>query len=422
MRGFVCQVLVAFVLLSAVPAQAEHVAGDLRDFVTDLYGGDGITLPPAPGIPGFIADAHVPHFTGEQQILALSALSDGILSGSGLYALNSTVTGISFDLSTGLPQAVQEGLGPLLSERATTVGKGRFTLGFGFTKQKFTELDGEDLSNITIPLTHQDCCVVGPPSIPPPDGQKTGFEEDLILLTIDLDVEQDVYALYGNFGMTDTLDFGIVVPVIRAKATAFAVAEIFPNPDGGSTINGNPIHSFEVDPLRSLSDTGGTETGLGDILLRGKWHFLNDTESFADMALRLDVTLPSGDEKKLLGTGETQFRGIYIISKQIGKMTPHLNVGYTVATSDKNLEKLTYAVGFDARLSNKFTFATDVIGRYNPHLKEIGNHVIDLALAVKWNPFSQRNMPLNAFVSIPLNDDGLRADFVWGLGFDVILN
>jgi hypothetical protein len=79
-------------------------------------------------------------------------------------------------------------------------------------------------------------------------------------------------------------------------------------------------------------------------------------------------------------------------------------------------------VGFDTRVTPKFSFAADVLGRYNPHVKNIGNHIVDLALAAKFNPFAKRNMPLNAFVSIPLNDDGLRADFIWGLGFDIILN
>jgi hypothetical protein len=72
-------------------------------------------------------------------------------------------------------------------------------------------------------------------------------------------------------------------------------------------------------------------------------------------------------------------------------------------------------------LSPQFTFSADVLGRYNYDLKTIGNHVVDFAVAAKWNPFRNRNMPLNAFVSVPLNDDGLRAKVIWGLGFDVIL-
>jgi hypothetical protein len=409
-------------------------ANDLRDFITDLYGGDGIFLPAAEGVPTQIAAGHQAHFEGPA-LAELAELSDGILSGAGIFALNSTVTGVSFDLSTGVPQTVQDSLGPLLSERATTLGDGRWTLGFGYTRQDFKELDGESLSDLQVSLPHQDCCFEDPPPFDP-DGQLTGFELDEILLDIDMELKQDVFAIFSNYGVTDKLDVGVVVPIVRLEARARSAATIvYSGPDSVITIppcadpNGCPVHSFEGDPSvvgqetpdSPISETGDTKTGIGDVILRGKYHFLEDGQSFADMAILLDVTLPTGKEKDLLGTGETQFRGMYILSKQLGRFTPHLNVGYSVPTGNKKLEKLTYAVGGDARLTPQFTLAADVLGRYNPNVKTIGNHVIDLAIAAKWNPFRDRNVPLNAFVSFPLNNDGLRADVVWGLGFDIIL-
>jgi hypothetical protein len=295
-------------------------AADLQDFITDLYGGDGIFLPAAPGIPSFIAEAHQPHFTGEQQIQELSALSDGILSGAGIFALNSTVTGVSFDLSSGVPQAVQDSLGPLLTERATTLGEGRWTLGFGYTNQDFKKLDGDKLSDISITLSHQDCCAVGPPPIPPPDGQLTGFETDTIQLDIDIDLKQEVFALFSNYGVTNRFDIGIVVPIVRVEARASSIASIVPGGEG-STIGGNPVHSFETDPDLAFDETGGTETGIGDVLLRAKYRFMDDASVFADFAVLFDVTLPTGDEKDLLGTGETQFRGVAVLSKNMGRVT-----------------------------------------------------------------------------------------------------
>ncbi|MGD8830023.1 MAG: transporter [Pseudomonadales bacterium] len=405
--------------LSGIHAHADH----LRDFITNLYGGDGIILPLAPGIPENIAQAHQPHFTGPEQIAELNALSDGILSGTGIFAFNSTVTGVSFDLSTGVPQTVQDSLGPLLAERATTLGDGRWTFGVGYTYQKFDELDGQKLSDLQVTFHHEDCCQVGPPPIPPPDGQLTGFEEDTILIDVDVQLKQQVVALFSNYGVTDNFDIGLVVPIVKMEASADAVATIqIANPDSGSTIDGFPVHSFANDPSAAFDSTGGSKTGIGDIIGRAKWHFLDASQSFADMAVFVDVTAPTGDEKDLLGTGEWQFRGVYVISKNIGRWTPHLNVGWSGASGNTDaLNKVTYAAGFDSRLSPQFTFSADVLGRYNYDLKTIGNHVVDFAVAAKWNPFRNRNMPLNAFVSVPLNDDGLRAKVIWGLGFDVIL-
>ena len=399
-------------------------AADLAGFITDLYGGEGIRLPPAPDIPANIADAHVPHFTGEQQIAQLNALSNGLLSGVGVFALNSTVTGISFDLSQGVPVTTQDSLGPLLAERATTVGEGRLTFGFGYSKQKFDELDGRSLDDIEVTLIHQDCCVVGPPPIPPPDGQRTGFELDTIMLAIDIDLEQDIYAFFGNYGISDRWDVGVVVPVVSVEARALSRAEVFlGEPTGGSVIGGNPVHSFELDDDVRFSETGGKKTGLGDVLLRSKYQLVSDDDGGPmDVSVLGQVTFPTGDEDDLLGTGETKYRAMLIASKTFGRVTPHANLAYELASSNSKLENLTYAVGFDARVTDRFTAAVDVLGRHNPHVDEIGNDVVDVAFAVKFNPFTNYNAPINAFVSVPLNDDGLRSDAIWGVGFDIILN
>ena len=158
------------------------------------------------------------------------------------------------------------------------------------------------------------------------------------------------------------------------------------------------------------------------MILRSKYQLARSDTSGFDFSVLGQVTFPTGDEDELLGTGETKFRDMLIASKTMGRYTPHANVAYEVATSISELENLTYAVGFDARLTDRITGAIDVLGRYHPHLDEIGNHIVDLAFAVKFNPFSNYNAPINAFVSVPLNDDGLRADAIWGIGFDIILD
>lgn len=411
----------AGVILAAVSA-APLQAADLSNFILDLYGGDGIRLPPAPNIPENIAEAHVPHFTGEEQIQALNALSKGLVAGSSQYAINSTVTGVSFDLSQGVPIAVEDSLGPLLTERASTIGRGRLNLGFSYSNNDYSELDGDDLGKQVVQLTHQDCCQVGPPPIPPPDDQITGFERDTITLNIDIELEQEVYAFFASYGLTNNWDLGVVVPVVSVDARATSVATINVT-DAGSTIDGNPVHSFEVDPAAAVSRTGGSETGLGDVIVRTKYSFLReDSDSFMDFAVLGQVVLATGDEDKLLGTGETRYKGMLIGSKRMGNFTPHVNLAYETSSGPDEFDNWSYALGLDGRISERVSASAAVLGRYNPDLEEIGNHIVDGALALKWNPWSNTNAPLHAFVTVPLNDDGLRADFVWGLGFDLIFN
>ncbi|MEM9620297.1 MAG: hypothetical protein AAF993_01525 [Pseudomonadota bacterium] len=417
MHCILCAALGAFASL----AHADHgEPGELEAFVSGLYGGNGLFLPPATGIPQQIADAHVPHFTGPEQIAQLSALSTGVISATGVFALNSTVTGITFDLSAGAPVQVEDSLGPLLAERAKTIGKGRLSFGLAYSSQEYDELDGDDLDEIQITLIHQDCCAVGPPPIPPPDGQRTGFEEDTIILDIDLNIKQEVWALTTNYGITDNWDIGLVVPIVTLEAEAFSEATIV-LANAGSTFNGNPVHSFGADPNARFSSTGGEETGLGDVILRTKYNFSGDNAGW-DLAVLGQVTFATGDEEDLLGTGETKFKGMFIASKQYGWFSPHINLAYEAATSRNELENYSYAVGFDARLTPTFTGGIDIIGRNNPHVDEIGNNIVDIAFSAKWNPFRNRNAPLTAFVSLPLNDDGLRSDVFWGVGIDFILN
>ncbi|MGK0224111.1 MAG: hypothetical protein ACI9ON_003360, partial [Limisphaerales bacterium] len=408
-------VLFGIGVLVAPVSHADYVPGDLQNFISDLYGGEGIFLSPAPGIPAFIADRHTPHFTGTQQIRELNALSNGILSGTGVFALNSTASAIAFDLSAGAPVAVENSLGPLLAERANTGGKGRFSIGFGYSQQEFEELDGKSLNNIQVLLSHQDCCAVGPPPIPPGDGQLTGVELDTILLNVDINLEQEVYAVFANYGLADNWDIGIVVPIVSVEATAFSTASVVLS-GAGSLIGGNPIHSFAANDPDRFSNTGGDETGLGDIVVRTKYNFMSDGEGSIDLAFLGQVTLPTGDEEDLLGTGETKYKGMFIASKSFGRVTPHVNLAWEQASEGSQFENISYAVGFDARLSDRFTGAIDVIGRHSPNIDEIGSNPIDIAFAAKFNPFSRANAPINFFVSFPLNDDGLRSDFIWGIG------
>ncbi|MGH8241065.1 MAG: hypothetical protein ACREXP_29165, partial [Steroidobacteraceae bacterium] len=87
-------------------------AADLQNFVIDLYGGDGITLS-SQGGP--FAAAHAAHFTDES-LEAFTLLNSAIASSAGTFAFNSTFTGVTFDVATGVPVETQDSLGPLLAE------------------------------------------------------------------------------------------------------------------------------------------------------------------------------------------------------------------------------------------------------------------------------------------------------------------
>lgn len=387
-------------------------AADLQNFVVDLYGGDGVSLS-SQGGP--FAAAHAAHFTAES-LEAFTLLNSAIASASGTFAFNSTFTGVTFDVASGVPVETQDSLGPLLAESATTLGKGKIDLAFGASRFKYDRIDGQELDHIVLDFPHEDCCSFqGGIQRPPADGVISGFETDLVRVTLDIDLEYSVYAFFANYGLTDRWDVGIVVPVISVDANARAHAEVVP-------VSGTTVHSFFGQDELQNSSTGGSKTGIGDVVVRTKYNFLRDAGGAPDLSFLAQVTAATGDEKDLLGTGETRYKAGLIASKRYGAFGPHLNVAYETSTGEDVLDNVTYAAGFDVRFSPTFTAGLDALGRHNPDQDAVDRTVLDVALSAKWNPFSAANAPLNAYVIVPANrDHGLRSDVVYGIGIDIVL-
>jgi hypothetical protein len=205
------------------------------------------------------------------------------------------------------------------------------------------------------------------------------------------------------------------VPVIRAEARANAHAEVL-------AISGSNIHSFQGQTALQNSMTGGTKTGVGDIIVRTKYNLIRDADAAPDLAVLAQVTAPTGDEDNLLGTGETKYKAGVIASKNVGTLGSHLNLAYEMTSGAKVQDNMTYAAGVDLRASSRFTIGADFLGRWNPDQDEISSNVVDFALSAKWNPYSGMNAPFNAYIIVPVNkDQGLRADLVYGVGFDFVL-
>jgi hypothetical protein len=110
-------------------------------------------------------------------------------------------------------------------------------------------------------------------------------------------------------------------------------------------------------------------SGIGDVLVRGKWRFF--TSDFGGMAVAADVRLPTGDEGDLLGTGLTRYKVFLIGSDAWGQSRnfgPHFNVGYSFSSGSSDVveelpDEISYTLGFDLALSSRVTLAVDGIGR-----------------------------------------------------------
>ena len=381
-------------------------AADLKNFVSDLWGGDGITLD-----PGNVF--HEAHFTGDS-LNALKVLDSDVSGGLWNFPFNSTAAGYSFDVASGLPVKGLESLGPLLAERATTLGKGILNIGFSYINIDYDKFNGDDIDDLKLVFTHDDCC--GGPGFITPDGivgDPVGFENDTIDVNIDLELERETYLLVGTFGLTDTWDIGAVIPIVHMTARSKSRANI-------NNTTARTSHTFGDPPADGpTSSAGGSETGIGDIILRSKYNFIKGDPLLPDLAFLGTVSLPTGDEDDLIGSGDAGFEFLFAASRQFDWLTPHLNLGYELSTGNENKDNFRYIFGADAHFFDQLTTAIDIIGNWRPHLGGEGNNLVDVAFQTKWNPFG--NTIINGFVIIPINkDDGLRSDAIWSVGLQQV--
>ena len=94
--------------------------------------------------------------------------------------------------------------------------------------------------------------------------------------------------------------------------------------------NAIPIHAF--DPLGLSNRTtyaSAHSRGIGDIVVRGKAHLLKTEEGGISVAV--NVSVPTGDEEDLIGTGALRVEARGIWSEQFGRVGAHINGGYTTS-------------------------------------------------------------------------------------------
>ena len=389
--------VVALVIMCVIGLAAQRsVARDLSDLIPGLYGGQGLTLAPASG--------HSPHFTVDSAA-SINRLNKQISSDIAVFPFTSSQGGFTYAFDTAQNTFVRttQTLGSIFAEKASTLGRGKFNFNLGYTFYKFDTFQGENLSNISVTATHQ------PDSLSSPDTRE-GFELDSVLITLDLDIRVHLLTFATTYGITDNLDVGILVPIVNVQMRVKSNARIITSPN-----NPTPdVHTFVGAPTSPIDQANGEATGIGDIVLRTKYHLLNSP--IVDVAGALLVKLGTGDAANFLGTGDTAFRPFLILSRRLFDVfTPHLNLGYEVVDRS-NRNSLQYVVGFEVG-SEQFTVAVDLLGSHRYRNDNIGRDILQGSLGVKYNPFRQFILTLNA--QTPLNNkSGLRSNLITTFGLE----
>ncbi|MBI3779928.1 MAG: transporter, partial [candidate division NC10 bacterium] len=304
-----------------------EAGGPLSDTIRNLFGPDGIilkdvTLKKAP--PDNLSRAG--DFQASSQ-RGLEQLNDEITSTFGVFSFNSSVTGFSFDLERGVPIRTTESLGPLLTERAPTLGARRLDLNLTYTRIDFTKFQGTSLRNVQLAFLSQDINENG--AIDTKGTFKA--ESDQVRVRLNLGISEDILAIIATYGLTSYWDIGVVIPVVHLRFRADGEAVIVDKNGniGGTKVEGQFVHLFRNGTSSITASSGGDATGLGDVILRTKYNLLKNHPVFPDLAAVAEVKLPTGNDDDLLGTGGTNVTSLLVASRTYGGwFTPHLNLGY----------------------------------------------------------------------------------------------
>lgn len=386
-------------------------ADPLKDLLPNLFGKNGITLDPTS--PGGVF--HVPHFVVESA-QQLDVLNDSLRGQLANLPLPSPAGGFTFQFDPALGTFVRstESFGPIYAQRAETLGRGKVSLGFTYSRHTFDTLDGKDLEDGELKLTfkHEDCCAQ------PPSPGNPVFERDIILAQIFAEVTSDVFVVSATYGVLDNLDVSIAVPIIRNEIRLKGVATVIEEP-------GTPpgTHRFANGSTMLTVRDSGEATNVGDILVRGKYNFYRTTP--VGLAAALDVRLPTGSTDDLTGLGTLRVSPALIASAKFNRFAPHVNIGMHIGNTSRIENEFFYNVGFDWGVIRPLTLTFDVLGRriLDNERQKAGSdktadsNIVDAAVGFKVNPW--RNALLLFNVLIPLNDTGLRDNVTPLIGLEV---
>ncbi len=418
----------------------------MRDVLNDLFvfgGGDDPLF--LVGTAGQSATAiHGTHFipsSSEANGALLNFFNSAIAANIANFPLSGTVSSKTVKFVNGIPTPTSRSFGPIFAERAQTIGRGRLNAGFSYSRLRFSEIRGVSLEDVEMNFVHRNSDFAGCDTIFGDDCSLYGvprFENDLMTLSLDLDVDADVFAFFGTFGLTDWLDISVAIPVVDLSLRGKSVAAITPSTDPAFHFFGGT----QDDPiLTATSQTFGDASGIGDIAARLKVMVVSG-ENW-DFGFLAEVRAPTGDEEDFLGTGEWNAGGIAIISGTFSDFSPHANVGYQYRGSDLDQDEVKIFAGFDHRLAEWVTLAVDFLGNF-----KVGDQELTFPGTVTYEAPFERDLRVTNIpnsrddrldgsfgfkfqtegglivvtnVLIPLNDGGMRADWTPSLGLEYTL-
>ena len=236
------------------------------------------------------------------------------------FPLTSDWPGVSYTGgASGTPENRLALFGSSFVERAATVGARRFAFGVSEQTAQFKTIDGLDLRdglNVFFEATDS----TNPNRLG--DGQPA-FERDVLQENIAFRLDRTVFNFVFGYGLTDRLDIGLVVPVVKVSFDGRITAHV----NRTATAANPEIHSFDLLELDHKTTYAVRDVhGVGDLGVRAKFRVTGSERG--GLAVGVSLRMPTGDVEDFLGAGTAAVRGSVMWSGEHGKLGPHVNVSY----------------------------------------------------------------------------------------------
>jgi hypothetical protein len=421
-------------LATAANAQQLAGGGDLAAFIPTFFGSQGLNL--QTDIP------HSAHFES-QTLTNIGAFNTAFASQLTSLPLPSPASGFtySYDSSTGVFKRSTESFGPILADRAETIGKNRFSLGFSYQHFDFDSLGGVNLSSLPSVFQHAQFQI---------NGSFPAFEQDVVATVSSVSAKLEQFTPAITYGIVDGLDLAVALPFSHVDLSMSSVAQIVKY---GSGPNNDTTHFFpNGTPMNTYPQRSESASGFGDMLLRLKALLAHGGSG--SLALGVEGRLPTGSARNLLGSGAWGVEPFLIYSYAGKSFAPHVKVAYqwngdsilggaSSAQIDPNTHRVTgllynsaalprqllYNAGADLGVAKTVTLALDLIGRRvvnGPELQAVsfnrqtallpnegplpntqvvtGSYFVDeLSAGLKWNAVGKLLVDLNVLLSLDHN-------------------
>jgi len=353
-------ILLGALIALASPATVGAQDGKLAFLIPNLYGPSGLIVNSEALLPD--GSTHSAHFNSAFQA-EFTQFNISLASQLASVPLPSPASGFTYELdpALGVFKRSTQSFGPILAERAETIGKKKVSLGFNYQYFTFDTIEGVDLGNVPAVFTH--------------DNAAPGGRADVVTTSNAIDLKVGQFTAFVSYGLADGVDISAAVPFVKVDLGVVSQATV----QRIGTASSPATHFFR-DPsapgtfgtTKTFSQSGSA-SGIGDVVGRLKGRLVKSGAT--GVAVGVDVRFPTGDEQDLLGSGAWGVKPFAVLSVSQKVLSPHLNVGFqwngkSVLAGDvrtgvkKSLpNQILYDAGVDIGVTPRITLALDVLGR-----------------------------------------------------------